>query len=450
MNKWTIQLIGLTLLLAVVAACGGEPATDRTPTPISTATPTVVAPAQVPADWHLVEVPRGEPRFSLRLPPGWQLNELQGIDSIVGEIVGEGVRLGFDFGWYSNSLADDDDPVHTVTYEDIGGRRAKLVRPKEGVEGSVGVYFEDFDNRGEASFSLDLLTIVGMDLSAEQQKTAFTIFRSVRDYEGDLTPGPTSGVGPGISIGEAITSDLQGPLLINGHLHAQNGQVRLCELLAESFPPLCGGRSLAVKGLDLTTMAGLTSEGSVTWSDQLVQVLGTVEGEVLTAAGTDLGGPGICCKPVPAPTATPKPEPTATTGSSFSVSVVELAIASGMLALAIALVVGGVVVYRRTTEAIERRAATVAVAGGFLVLATLALAGVVSAPASLMWLLLFIELGLLGTAFWLWMLVDCALNEPTVGTDKLIWVLIILFAQVLGATLYLLVRRPQRLAMAQS
>ena len=138
------------------------------------------------------------------------------------------------------------------------------------------------------------------------------------------------------------------------------------------------------------------------------------------------------------------------TGSSFSVSVVELAIASGMLVLAIALVVGGVVVYRRTTEAIERRAATVAVAGGFLVLATLALAGVVSAPASLMWLLLFIELGLLGTAFWLWMLVDCALNEPTVGTDKLIWVLIILFAQVLGATLYLLVRRPQRLAMAQS
>ena len=127
MNKWTIQLIGLTLLLAAAAACGGEPATDRTPTPTATATPIDVAPAQVPANWHLVAVPRGEPRFSLRLPPGWQLNELQGIDSIVGEIVGEGVRLGFDFGRYSGSLADDDDPVHTVTYEDIGGRRAKLV-----------------------------------------------------------------------------------------------------------------------------------------------------------------------------------------------------------------------------------------------------------------------------------------------------------------------------------
>ena len=103
-------------------------------------------------------------------------------------------------------------------------------------------------------------------------------------FDADLNTCDITGVGPGISIGEAITSDLQGPLLINGHLHAQNGQVRLCELLAESFPPQCGGRSLAVEGFDLTTMAGLTSEGSVTWSDQLVQLLGTVEGEVLTTA----------------------------------------------------------------------------------------------------------------------------------------------------------------------
>ena len=106
------------------------------------------------------------------------------------------------------------------------------------------------------------------------------------DDDDDVGSGPISGIGPGISIGEALTSDLEGPLLVNGHLHVQNGQVRLCELLAESFPPQCAGKFLAVKGLDLMTVDGLTSEGSVTWSDQLVQVLGTVEGEVLTVAGT--------------------------------------------------------------------------------------------------------------------------------------------------------------------
>ena len=106
------------------------------------------------------------------------------------------------------------------------------------------------------------------------------------DEDGDLDSGPVSGVGPGISIGQAITSNLTGPLLINGLLHVQNGQVRLCETLAESFPPQCGGRSLVVTGLDLTTMDGLSSGGSVTWSDQPVQVLGLVEGELLLVAGT--------------------------------------------------------------------------------------------------------------------------------------------------------------------
>ena len=104
--------------------------------------------------------------------------------------------------------------------------------------------------------------------------------------DGDPVSGPTSGVGPGISIGEALTSNLTGPLLINGFLHALNGQVRLCENLAESFPPQCAGKFLVVEGLDLTSMEGLTSEGSVTWSDQLVQVLGSVEGAVLTVAVT--------------------------------------------------------------------------------------------------------------------------------------------------------------------
>ena len=98
--------------------------------------------------------------------------------------------------------------------------------------------------------------------------------------------GPASGVGPGISIAQAMTTNLAGPLLINGLLHAQDGQVRLCETLAESFPPQCGGTALIVEGLDLTTMDGLTSEGSVTWSSQPVQILGTAEGKVLTVGTT--------------------------------------------------------------------------------------------------------------------------------------------------------------------
>ena len=63
------------------------------------------------------------------LPPGWTLNELQGIDSYVGEVVGDGMRLVFDYGRFGWNLTPEDEPEHEyiVSYEDIGGREAKLL-----------------------------------------------------------------------------------------------------------------------------------------------------------------------------------------------------------------------------------------------------------------------------------------------------------------------------------
>ncbi len=51
-----------------------------------------------------------------------------------------------------------------------------------------------------------------------------------------------------------------------------------------------------------------------------------------------------------------------------------------------------------------------------------------------------------GLLFWLWALLDCVLHEPRAGSDRLVWTLIILGAQVFGAALYVGVRRPQRRA----
>jgi hypothetical protein len=104
--------------------------------------------------------------------------------------------------------------------------------------------------------------------------------------DGDQVSSPVSGVGPGISIGEALNSDLEGPLLVNGRLHVQDGRTRLCEVVARARPPACSARFLEVEGLDLTTMDDLTSEGSVTWSAGNVRILGSVDGDVLTVSGT--------------------------------------------------------------------------------------------------------------------------------------------------------------------
>lgn len=46
--------------------------------------------------------------------------------------------------------------------------------------------------------------------------------------------------------------------------------------------------------------------------------------------------------------------------------------------------------------------------------------------------------------FWIWMLIDAAIHERD-ATDKIIWVLIVLFLHFIGAVVYYFVRyRPRR------
>lgn len=59
--------------------------------------------------------------------------------------------------------------------------------------------------------------------------------------------------------------------------------------------------------------------------------------------------------------------------------------------------------------------------------------------------LLTAVIGILATIFWIWMLIDCLKNEPSIGNDKIIWALVIVFLSYLGAFLYYLVRRPERI-----
>ena len=55
-------------------------------------------------------------------------------------------------------------------------------------------------------------------------------------------------------------------------------------------------------------------------------------------------------------------------------------------------------------------------------------------------------IGLAGTAFWIWMIIDCATKERSEGNDKVIWILIILLTHVIGAMIYFFARRPARIA----
>jgi len=57
--------------------------------------------------------------------------------------------------------------------------------------------------------------------------------------------------------------------------------------------------------------------------------------------------------------------------------------------------------------------------------------------------LLLLPFMLAAFVFWFWMLIDCAVKEPS-DTQKIVWVLIILFTHFVGALIYLFVRKIPR------
>ncbi len=56
-------------------------------------------------------------------------------------------------------------------------------------------------------------------------------------------------------------------------------------------------------------------------------------------------------------------------------------------------------------------------------------------------ILVVLFLGIVGTVFWIKMIIDCATREK--DPDRLIWLLIIIFTHFIGATIYYFVQRPK-------
>jgi hypothetical protein len=76
--------------------------------------------------------------------------------------------------------------------------------------------------------------------------------------------------------------------------------------------------------------------------------------------------------------------------------------------------------------------------------------GPVLAVGTFGWLWLMIclvggTLGLAGLALWIWMLVEVLTRETDESNNRLIWALVIVFTHWLGALIYLLVRRQERI-----
>jgi len=125
--------------------------------------------ATAPTGWRKVDAGA----FSVLAPLGWKFHQLPGVDSYVGEFVGDGVVLRFDFGEHSNPLKGEKKPLYVVVQKSIGGLGARIVSPKTPGHGVTGIYFR-------RTFGSNKLCLFGQDLTSTQQELASKIFETIR------------------------------------------------------------------------------------------------------------------------------------------------------------------------------------------------------------------------------------------------------------------------------
>lgn len=94
----------------------------------------------------------------------------------------------------------------------------------------------------------------------------------------------------GLTVSQALESELTEVLAVQGFLLADGTSVRLCEALMESFPPQCGSPNLTLAGFTADQLDTLPDDENITiqtnqgisWTDQAITLFGRmVDGELV-------------------------------------------------------------------------------------------------------------------------------------------------------------------------
>ena len=126
--------------------------------------------------WHRLDAGP----FSILAPSGWEFHQLMGYDSFLGEFVGDGVTLKFDYGRHSDGyLKNAKRPAHIVSKRSIGGYSAKVANPRTPGSGLTGVYVKVGGHNA--------LWLCGKDLTSAQQELVLKIFDTLR-FGGPMPP----------------------------------------------------------------------------------------------------------------------------------------------------------------------------------------------------------------------------------------------------------------------
>ena len=93
----------------------------------------------------------------------------------------------------------------------------------------------------------------------------------------------------GLTVSEAMATDATGTIAVQGFLVADGTGARLCEALAESYPPQCGGASVPVMDYEEVVGVPLQNAQGVTWTDDLLSLFGELVDGVFVVDPTVTG-----------------------------------------------------------------------------------------------------------------------------------------------------------------
>ena len=91
-----------------------------------------------------------------------------------------------------------------------------------------------------------------------------------------------------LSVSDAASYEGSESVAVTGYVVVEDGSGHLCEALAESYPPQCGGDNIVITNAYATVDLVLVEEGSTQWSPEPVILLGTVTPEGLTIDPTSM------------------------------------------------------------------------------------------------------------------------------------------------------------------
>ena len=163
MLKLNASLIRLAILFAFLTLlfCVANSQSDRQGNDIGF--------TRIPSSWRKLDTGP----FSILAPAGWKFRQLEGVDSYVGEFVGQNITLTFDFGRYSDGYFKKPKQSAFVFRESINGHPAKLVKPRPQEHGVTSVYFGRVRGRNS-------LYVWGKNLDDSHEQLVWRMFHTIR------------------------------------------------------------------------------------------------------------------------------------------------------------------------------------------------------------------------------------------------------------------------------